>query len=172
MVLELTASGLVVGLAFGFFLQKTFATKRNVIVDMLLLRDLTLYKFMFTAIGVSAIGFYTLSQIGLKLLTPKPMTDGVVLGAVLFGLGWAIAGWCPGTCTAAIAEAKYLALVGVAGLLLGAAAHAESYAFLADLMKGKATTLPQVLGINPLLTAMAFGLALLATAVLLDRRLS
>ena len=168
---DFALSGIVVGLAFGFFLQKTFATKRNVIVDMLLLRDFTLYKFMFTAIGVSAIGFYSASALGLMKLTPKPLTLGVVVGALLFGVGMAVAGWCPGTCTAALGEAKYLAIIGVAGLLVGAAVHAESYPIVAQLMKGNTSTLPQLLGTNPLLTATVAGILFIAAAVALNRRL-
>ena len=88
----------------------------------------------------------------------------------MFGVGMAVAGWCPGTCTAALGEAKYLALIGVVGLLVGAAVHAESFPIVAQLMKGSASTLPQLLGTNPLLTALVAGVLFIAAAVAMNRR--
>jgi hypothetical protein len=55
------------------------------------------------------------------------MSDGVALGAALFGVGMVIYGYCPGTGVAAIATGSLHALMGFAGMLAGAGLYALSY---------------------------------------------
>jgi uncharacterized protein len=51
----------------------------------------------------------------------------VALGAILFGLGMAIFGYCPGTAVAAVGTGSLHALAGVFGMLAGAIAFAFSF---------------------------------------------
>ena len=51
------------------------------------------------------------------------MKPGLVLGAAMFGTGWALTGTCPGTGLAQIGEGKVIALFTVCGMLLGTAAY-------------------------------------------------
>jgi uncharacterized membrane protein YedE/YeeE len=76
-----------------------------------------------------------------------------IIGGLIFGVGFALAGYCPTTVIGAIAEGRYDALLGaIPGMLFGAAIYAEAYSFLKDnLLKwgslGK-ITIPNILGIE------------------------
>ena len=53
----------------------------------------------------------------------------VLLGGTLFGAGWAVMGYCPGTSIGALGEGRWHAVFAVAGMLIGAALYAELYPF-------------------------------------------
>jgi len=59
--------GLVTGIAFGFILQKGQALKFHKIIDALRLRDFTIWKLIFTAIGVGMIGIYGMNGLGWQI---------------------------------------------------------------------------------------------------------
>ena len=114
--------GLGTGVAFGTFLQKGRAAKYDVIVDQLLLRDATVAKIMGSAIAVGSVGVHVLQRTGHAKLDIKPLRlGGIVPGAVLFGAGLAVLGYCPGTTLAAIGEGRRDAIAGALGMLTGAA---------------------------------------------------
>ena len=58
------------------------------------------------------------------MIKVKPFQTGTIIGGVLFGLGWAITGACPGPIYAQIGSGETLALVTLAGALLGAYLYA------------------------------------------------
>ncbi len=162
--------GLLTGFLFGFVLQKGHVTKFPVIVGQFLLRDFTVLKTMLTAIVVGGIGVYTLKALGLASLHVKPaQLAAVAAGGLVFGVGMALLGYCPGTGVAAAAEGNRDALFGVLGMLVGALLFAEVYAALGrTLMKWYdlgPLTLPAVTGL-PAWTIFA---ALAAGALLLFR---
>ena len=79
------------------------------------------------AIAVNALGFVLVKKRGIRSLSgqpitlvKKPMTRGLLLGAVLFGVGWALAGTCPGTALAQIGEGRLAGVVTFIGILGGA----------------------------------------------------
>jgi uncharacterized protein len=115
------------GIAFGFILSRAGATSYDAIAGMFLLKDLHLVGVIGVAIAVAALGFAVLRRTGARArdgaaltLTPKPMQRGLVAGGLLFGVGWALAGTCPGTALAQIGEGRLAGLVTFAGILLGA----------------------------------------------------
>jgi uncharacterized protein len=88
--------GLLTGIAFGFLLQKGRVAKYQTITGQLLLKDWTVFKIMTTAIVVGAAGVYTLVSLGAARLDIWPFqVAAVLLGAVLFGTGLAVLGYCP-----------------------------------------------------------------------------
>jgi len=120
--------GIVFGFAFGWLLQRARLTDTEVIIGQLQLRDCTLFKVMLTAILVGGIGVFVLHSGGLAAYHIKPANLlAVALGAILFGIGMAIYGYCPGTALAACGTGSLHALVGVFGMLAGAAAFAFSF---------------------------------------------
>ena len=124
------ALGLMTGFLFGFLLQKGRVTKYSVIVGQFLLRDFTVLKTMLTAVLVGGIGVYALKALGAASLHVKPaQLAAVSIGGLVFGVGMALLGYCPGTGVAAAAEGKRDAMFGVAGMLLGALLFAEQFAF-------------------------------------------
>jgi uncharacterized membrane protein YedE/YeeE len=125
-------AGLAFGFLFGVLLHRGGVTSYNVIVNQFRFRDFTVLKVMFTAIVIGGVGLAVLHGQGLANFHIKPATMlAVVLGAVLFGVGMVLYGYCPGTGIAAIATGKLDALAGFAGMLVGAAAYAFSYPWIA-----------------------------------------
>jgi hypothetical protein len=145
--------GLATGIIFGFLLQKGRVIRYDKQVGALLLRDMTIVKFMLTTIIVAMVGVYLLVDLGLAKLSLKATVLGAnIIGGLIFGLGWGILGYCPGTQMGALGEGRWDALWGIFGMLAGAALFAEFYPTLkatvltwGDLGK---ITIPQVLNIN------------------------
>lgn len=122
--------GLATGIAFGFILQKARVLRFEKQLGALLFKDMTIIKFMFSAIAIGMIGIFILSDIGFIQLSHKSMNvGGVLIGGGLFGIGWAIFGYCPGTAMGAVGEGRWGALFGIFGMLLGAGIYAQLYPF-------------------------------------------
>lgn len=145
--------GLLTGIFFGFFLQKGRVLRYDKQIGALRLLDMTIVKFMLSHIVVAMIGVYFLYDMGLVKLSLKPLIlGGVILGGLLFGIGWGLLGYCPGTSLGAIGEGRIDALWGILGMLVGAGIYAEAFPYLQKTVLtwgnyGKAT-IPQLLGIN------------------------
>lgn len=119
-------AGVLFGLAFGFLLQKGGVGKFNVLVGQLLLQDFTVAKVMLTAIVVGMIGVFTLHYFGKVELHLKPTRIGAnIVGGLLFGAGFALLGYCPGTVAVALGQGSWDALFGMAGLVVGSWVFAE-----------------------------------------------
>jgi uncharacterized membrane protein YedE/YeeE len=142
------------GFLFGFLLQKGGILSFDRQIGALLFRDMTIVKFMLSAILVGSVGVQWLADEKLITLSYKAMNvGGVVLGGLLFGAGWAVAGFCPGTAVGALGAGRWDALFVIAGMLLGAALYAEAYPFLKETVLawkdyGK-IGLPETLGVSP-----------------------
>jgi hypothetical protein len=126
--------GLLTGIFFGFFLQKGQALKYDRQVGMLRLKDFTVLKLMLTAILVGMAGVYLFVDLGVAKLSLKPtMLGGNIIGGLMFGLGWGMLGYCPGTAVGATGEGRFDAFWGgVLGMLVGAGMFAEVYPYLAS----------------------------------------
>lgn len=123
--------GLVTGVLFGFLLQKGRVLRFDKQVGAMLLKDMTIFKFMLSAILVGMVGILLLSNFELITLSHKPMNVGAVLfGGSLFGVGWAIMGFCPGTSLGALGEGRWHAVFAIIGMVAGAALYAELYPFI------------------------------------------
>jgi uncharacterized membrane protein YedE/YeeE len=88
-------AALVLGVAFGFSLNKAGLTKYNKIVNVFRLNDLAVLKFMMTALVVAMIGLYGLRGLGLITFPAVPATYivGNLVGGLIFGVGMALAGY-------------------------------------------------------------------------------
>jgi uncharacterized membrane protein YedE/YeeE len=125
--------GLVTGVLFGFLLQKGRVLRFDKQVGALLFQDMTILKFMLSAILVGMVGVQLLAQSEVIQLSHKPMNLGaVLLGGALFGAGWAVMGFCPGTSIGALGEGRWHAVFAVMGMIAGAAIYAEIYPALAS----------------------------------------
>jgi len=153
--------GIATGFAFGFLLQKGRVLRFEKQVGAMLLRDMTILKFMLSAIVVGMVGIHLLRDLGLIALSHKALNLGaVVVGGLLFGVGWAVMGYCPGTAVGAVGEGRWHALFAVVGMLAGAALYAELYPHLsATVLQWKdigKVGLPEVLGVSPWLVIAIF----------------
>ncbi len=155
--------GLITGILFGFLLQKGEVLRFEKQVGFMLLKDMTIIKFMFSAVLVGMVGIYAFSAAGIISLSLKATNVGaIIVGGLLFGIGWAVAGFCPGTSVGALAEGRVHAAWAILGMLVGAGIYAEVYPVLETSVLtwgnyGK-ITLPQVLGISPWPVILVFTL--------------
>lgn len=123
-----TDLSLIFGVAFGFVLSRIGATDPLATVGMFRLSDLHLAFVIMIAIALSALVFaafrkgilQTRSKVA-PALAKKPWTGGVVWGGLLFGVGWSVAGACPGTTLAQIGEGRLGGVMVLAGILGGSA---------------------------------------------------
>lgn len=145
--------GLLFGMVFGFLLHKGGATNSDVIVGQLLLTDFTVLKIMLSAVVVGAVGIHLLQGWGRVVLSPKGGSWGKnAVGGLIFGVGFAVLGYCPGTIAGAIGAGRLDALAGgLPGILLGSWLFAVAYPRARDglLRKGvfRKVTLPELLGL-------------------------
>ena len=86
---------IVLGVFFGFSLNKAGLTKYNKVVNVFRLNDLSVLKFMMTALVVAMIGLYGLKGLGLITFPAVPTTYvvGNVVGGLIFGVGMSLAGY-------------------------------------------------------------------------------
>lgn len=114
--------GILFGFVFGFLLQKGGVTEYNILIGQLLLTDFTVVKVILTAIAVGMVGVNLLAYLNLTQLHIKKGSWGASLpGGIIFGVGFGLLGYCPGTVSGAAAKGYVDALIGgIPGLLFGA----------------------------------------------------
>jgi hypothetical protein len=130
---------LPLGMVFGFLLSRAGATTYDYYAQLFLFEDFRLLVVMATAGAVGVVGIAILKWLRPKALVGgqalsfagKPFKPGLVGGSLLFGVGWGLAGACPGTALAMMGEGKLGALFTVGGLLLGTYAYGALQSFKA-----------------------------------------
>ena len=127
-----STAGLIIaalgGLIFGVLLHRGRVTDYNVIVNLFRLRDFTVLRIMLTAILVGGIGGYLFHLGDLANYHIKPaMVAGISTGALIFGAGMVMLGYCPGTGVAAAATGRIHAIVGFLGMIAGGILYAIVY---------------------------------------------
>ena len=112
--------GVVVGGAgLGFVLSRVGFTDWGEVHRMFALSDLRLVGVFAVAVVVVFVGLRLLPWP--KTWPAKTLRPGTVVGAVLFGLGWAISGACPGAVVAMVGEGQAAAVVALVGVFVGSA---------------------------------------------------
>ena len=167
-------TGILFGLLFGFLLQKGGVGKFNVLIGQLLLQDFTVAKVMLTAIVVGMAGVFTLHHFGKVNLHIKPTRIGAsIIGGLLFGAGFALLGYCPGTVAVALGQGNWDALFGMTGLVVGSWIFAELSGWSKRTVEtwgdlGK-VTLPDLLHLRTNTVVIVMAVALITIILLLDR---
>ncbi|MFA7061705.1 MAG: YeeE/YedE thiosulfate transporter family protein [Pedobacter sp.] len=167
-------AGAMFGLAFGVLLQKGGVGKFHVLIGQLLLQDFTVAKVMLTAIVVGMIGIFTLHHFAKVNLHIKPTRIGSnIIGGLLFGAGFALMGYCPGTAAVALGQGNWDALFGMAGLIAGSWMFVELSGWTKRTIEnwgdlGK-VLLPDLLHVPRGVFVVGFAMALTALLVLLER---
>jgi uncharacterized membrane protein YedE/YeeE len=130
--MELVLAILLGGL-FGYALYSVGAASPKNLIAMLRLENLTLMKIIVFAIGFASALLAVFSMLGWlnpAHLSVKATNLGVLIGGLLFGVGFGTVGTCPGTCVAATGSGGYAkAFSAVLGGLLGAWTFSMTYAF-------------------------------------------
>lgn len=178
---------IVLGVAFGIVLERIGAANPSVIGRMLTLTNLNLAKAILLAIGTGSALMFAGQMAGLVdvgHMSVKAAYAGVLIGGLMLGAGWALAGYCPGTGVVAAGAGRKDALFFLAGGLLGAAAYMVTYpmwkasGLLADWAGGKVTlgVVPDsgyegVTGLPGDVLGLVLGLAFIGIAFALPERL-
>lgn len=127
-------TALVVGLAFGFVLERAgFGSSRR-LAGIFYFRDMTVLKVMFTAVITAMLGLsfvVGMGWISLDGIYNMPTVYGAqIVGGLLFGVGFVMSGWCPGTAAVGTASGKLDGLVFLGGTVLGAILFNETFPWL------------------------------------------
>ncbi|MGM0655384.1 MAG: YeeE/YedE thiosulfate transporter family protein [Thermodesulfobacteriota bacterium] len=169
--------GLLGGTAFGFVIQRIGATDPNKMTRAHLMIESDIPKFMLMTVIISAFGLTGLLAVDSGKTVILPMTLGATtIAGLLFGVGWGLCGYCPGTTWAAAGEGRLDAVFTLLGGLLGAATFAHLHEYLIPLLYDSTSlgplTLADITGSRLIglgLLAVMFGLAIFAIHLLWGR---
>lgn len=166
--------GALFGVIFGFLLQKAGVAQYHVLLGVLLLEDFTVVKVMLSAIIVGSMGVFSLHALGLVKLHIKPTRYAAnIIGGLLFGIGFAMLGYCPGTGAAALGQGNWDAIAGLVGLMAGSYLFAEVSGALGITMmkwgdRGQ-LMLPELVRMPRSMVLLIFVPALIVVLVAVDR---
>ena len=115
------------GTLFGFLLSRSGATTYDFHAEMFLLENFQLVYVIGAAVVTASIGIWILKQFQVNSVADcapidfakKPDKPGLLFGAVLFGIGWAMTASCPGSVPAMLGEGKISAIFVIVGILIG-----------------------------------------------------
>ena len=152
-----TSLGIAVllGIAFGWFLERGGMGNARKLAGQFYLTDLSVVKLMFTAIVTAMLGLFWLSWAGLldlsRVFVPETFIAPQLVGGLVFGVGFATGGLCPGTSCVAAATGRKDGLALIAGMLAGVFVFGEAFPVIDHFADGTARggwTLPQALGLS------------------------
>lgn len=130
-------TALVLGLGFGWFLERGGLGDARKLAAQFYLTDLTVFKVMFSAVVTAMLGLFWLSRLGLldlgQVYVPETHLVPQAVGGLVFGVGFIMGGLCPGTGCVAASSGRLDGLALMGGMLAGIVVFAEAYPLLAPL---------------------------------------
>ena len=124
-------SVLLVGTYLGILFTKSEVALWDRVHKMFLFQEAHMYLIIGVAIVVAMLSMLVIKRLGIKTIEgkpitykPKPFHTGVIIGGMMFGAGWAITGACPGPIFAQIGAGEWLAVLTLAGAMLGMFSYA------------------------------------------------
>ena len=149
------AIALALGVGFGFALERAGFGSARKLTAVFYLRDMAVVKVMFTAVVTTMAGLFLLASAGQidlsDLYIESTNATAQLIGGLLFGAGFVLGGYCPGTSVAGIATGRKDALTFALGMMAGLWAYAEFTPQLDDWYQAAALdelTLPSVTGVG------------------------
>ena len=130
-------ASLLIGIAFGVALERAgFGSSRR-LAGIFYFRDMAVLKVMFTAVIVAMLGLCYAKAFGWvttdNVYFLHTLYAAQILGGLIFGIGFVMGGWCPGTAAVGVASGKIDALVFLAGAVGGSILYNELYPAVAPL---------------------------------------
>jgi len=169
-------AALVIGLGFGFFLERGGLGNATKLAGQFYLKDLTVLKVLFTAILTAMLGLYWLGRFGVVDLTRVYQLPTFVLpqlaGGLIFGVGFVMGGLCPGTSCVSMSSGRMDGLALVGGMLFGVLVFNEIFPVVSIFYNSTAigeVTIPQLIGVPHGLAVFAIVIAALGSFVLAER---
>ena len=159
----------VIGIGFGFFLEQAGFGSSVKLAQQFYFRDLTVFKVMFTAIITAMLGLFWFSWLGLIDLSlvhvlPTYLVPQLV-GGLVFGVGFVMGGYCPGTCCVASVTGKMDGWIHLLGMFAGILLFGELFPLIGDWPSSTSMgeiTLSQVLHLSHGTTVLLIVLVALA----------
>ena len=152
----------LIGLLFGLFLEQAGFGSSRKLTAVFYFRDMSVIKVMFTAVITALIGHQYLVVTG--LLAPQDLFPletywgAQAVGGLLFGIGFVVGGWCPGTALVGVASARWDGLVFLFGCIIGSVGFSEVFRVVEPLYLGHcggAVRLHETLGLPERLVVFA-----------------
>jgi len=144
----------LIGIAFGFFLERAGFGSARKLAAQFYLTDLTVFKVMFTAIVTAMVGVFYLSWMGLVDLSLVYVSSTYLLpqiaGGLILGIGFVVGGYCPGTSCVAGATGRIDAFFFLGGMVGGIVIFGELYPLLREFYTATpmgAVTIPDLLNL-------------------------
>lgn len=161
----------IIGIIFGGIIQFTRVDKFEKIAGFAMLKDMTVPKMLFLAVGLSSIALYFMIINGFASYHVKPiMVQGLVIGGILFGASMAILGKCPGTGPISIAEGRIDVLVGAIGGILGGVVFTIYYDDIFKPLMGASRgsmVLTDFFNSSDEIVVLLFGMAVIAISIMI-----
>ena len=165
--LSFLATAVVLGVGFGFVLERAGFSSGCKLTAVFYGYDMAVVKVMFTAIVTAMVGLWALAALGVLdmaevYVVPTNYTAQIV-GGLVFGAGFVIGGYCPGTAVVACATGRYDAMAFLAGILGGVAIYAQFMSGVETWIRDHATpdlTLSSLTGIGAGWFVLAFVIVL------------
>lgn len=114
---------LPIGIAFGWCLERAGFGNARKLAGQFYLRDLTVFKVMFSALVTAMLGAFWLGRLGLldlsRVYVPETFLMPQLVGGLVFGVGFVVGGLCPGTSCVAAASGRIDGVALVAGMFAG-----------------------------------------------------
>jgi uncharacterized membrane protein YedE/YeeE len=147
-------AALSIGIAFGWCLESAGMGSARKLAAQFYLTDLTVFKVMFSAIATAMLGLFWLGRLGLldlsRVYVPETYIIPQLVGGLVFGVGFALGGLCPGTSCVAAVTGRLDGLALVVGMWTGVLATGLVFPALQHFYERTprgAVTLPQVLNL-------------------------
>jgi uncharacterized protein len=187
MPMQLTQNGslvvaLVIGLVFGWFLERGGLGSARKLAGQFYLADMTVLKVMFSAILTAMLGLFWLDRAGIVdaslVYVPATYVLPQAAGGLVFGAGFVVGGLCPGTSCVSASSGRLDGIVVMFGMCAGIFGFAESFPLIRSFYEATPlgqVTLPDLLGVPRgvlvfLVTVMAVGM--FAGATVIERRVT
>jgi len=145
----------LLGIAFGWFLERGGMGNARKLAGQFYFTDLSVLKLMFSAILTAMLGLFWLSWAGLldlsRVYVPETFVAPQLVGGLIFGVGFATGGLCPGTSCVAAATGRRDGIALVLGMLAGVFVFGEAFPFIETFAESTARgawTLPDAFGLS------------------------
>lgn len=161
---------LFIGFVFGAIILYSRLDKFEKMAGFMIFEDTLVPRMAMTTVALSSVGFYFLVQSGYATFDVKPtILGGLILGAILFGIGLVILGKCPSAFFVSVSEGRVDAFVGVIGGMFGGLFFTLAYPWIKKLLGtdlGK-IRIPDYFDGYGLIITLTLSAVLLTTAYLL-----
>ena len=131
----------VIGFFFGSFLEKAGFGSSRKLTGIFYFRDMAVHKVMFSAVLTALLGYQYFVALGwidpANVHMLETYWGAQIVGGLIFGVGFVMGGWCPGTAFVGLASAKRDALVFLVGAGIGSILFNEFFGVIEPLYSGK-----------------------------------